>query len=106
MKLGCDWILDVDLRKFFDTIDQGHLREFLKRQVRDGVMLRSIGKWLNAGVLEEWVLTIPNDGTPQGGMISSPTMLRIGSFRAPAKRERADFVFNSDGALPDLYSPH
>ena len=53
MKLGGGWIVDVDLRKFFDTIDHGHLREFLKRRVRDGVILRLIGKWLNAGVLEE-----------------------------------------------------
>jgi RNA-directed DNA polymerase len=53
MKLGCDWIVDVDLRKFFDTIDHGHLREFLERRVRDGVILRLIGKWLNAGVLED-----------------------------------------------------
>jgi RNA-directed DNA polymerase len=70
MKVGGDWIVDVDLRKFFDTIDHGHLREFLKRRVRDGVILRLIGKWLNAGVLEEGVLTIPDDGTPQGGVIS------------------------------------
>ncbi len=70
MNLGCRWIVDVDLRKFFDTIDHGHLREFLKRRVRDGVILRLIGKWLNAGVLEEGVLTIPDDGTPQGGVIS------------------------------------
>jgi RNA-directed DNA polymerase len=70
MKLGGDWVVDVDLRKFFDTIDHGHLREFLKRRVRDGVILRLISKWLNAGVLEEGVLTIPDDGTPQGGVIS------------------------------------
>ena len=70
MKLGGDWIVDVDLRKFFDTIDHGHLREFLRRRVRDGVILRLIGKWLNAGVLEEGILTIPDDGTPQGGVIS------------------------------------
>ena len=68
--MGGGWIVDVDLRKFFDTIDHGHLREFLKRRVRDGVILRLIGKWLNAGVLEEGVLTIPDDGTPQGGVIS------------------------------------
>jgi RNA-directed DNA polymerase len=70
MNLGCCWIVDVDLRKFFDTIDHGHLREFLKRRVRDGVILRLIGKWLNAGVLEEGVLTTPEYGTPQGGVIS------------------------------------
>lgn len=70
MGLGCGWIVDVDLRRFFDTIDHGHLREFLKRRVRDGVILRLIGKWLNAGVLEEGVLTTPEAGTPQGGVIS------------------------------------
>jgi RNA-directed DNA polymerase len=70
MKLRGGWIVDVDVRKFFDTIDHGHLREFLKRRVRDGVILRLIGKWLNAGVLEEGILTIPDDGTPQGGVIS------------------------------------
>jgi RNA-directed DNA polymerase len=70
MKLGGEWIVDVDLRKFFDTIDHGHLREFLKRRVRDGVILRLIGKWLNAGVLDKGVLTIPEEGTPQGGVIS------------------------------------
>jgi group II intron reverse transcriptase/maturase len=76
MKLGGGWIVDVDLRKFFDTIHHGHLREFLKRRVRDGVILRLIGKWLNAGVLEEGVLTIPDDGTPQGGVVTPPTMLQ------------------------------
>jgi group II intron reverse transcriptase/maturase len=76
MKLRGGWIVDVDLRKVFDTIDQGHLREFLKRRVRDGVILRLIGKWLNAGVLDKGVLTIPEEGTPQGGVITPPTMLQ------------------------------
>jgi group II intron reverse transcriptase/maturase len=70
MKMGGGWIVDVDLRKFFDTIDHGHLREFLKRRVRDGVILRLIGKWLNAGVLEEGVHTTPELGAPQGGVLS------------------------------------
>jgi RNA-directed DNA polymerase len=70
MRLGACWIVDVDLRKFFDAIDHGHLREFLKRRVRDGVIVRLIGKWLKAGVLEDGVLTNPADGTPQGGVIS------------------------------------
>jgi RNA-directed DNA polymerase len=70
MKLGGGWIVDVDLRRFFDTIDHGHLREFLKRRVRDGVILRLIGKWLNAGVLEDGAVTTPEHGTPQGGVIS------------------------------------
>jgi RNA-directed DNA polymerase len=64
------WIVDVDIRKFFDTIDHGHLRDFLKRRVRDGVLLRLIGKWLNAGVLEDGCVTHPEKGSPQGGVVS------------------------------------
>jgi group II intron reverse transcriptase/maturase len=64
------WILDMDISKFFDTLDQAHLRSFLQHRVRDGVITRLIGKWLNAGVLEQGVLHYPEAGTPQGGSIS------------------------------------
>jgi RNA-directed DNA polymerase len=64
------WIVDVDIRKFFDTIDHSHLRDFLKRRIRDGVLLRLIGKWLNAGVLEDGCVTHPEAGSPQGGVVS------------------------------------
>jgi len=70
MELGIKWVLEVDIRKFFDTLDHRHLRELLQLRVRDGVILRLIGKWLQAGVLEDGVLTHPDAGTPQGGVIS------------------------------------
>jgi RNA-directed DNA polymerase len=70
MDLRIKWVLDVDVRKFFDTLVHSHLRDLLQRRVRDGVILRLIGKWLHAGVLEEGVLTHPETGTPQGGVIS------------------------------------
>jgi group II intron reverse transcriptase/maturase len=70
MNLEVGWILEVDIRKFFDTLDKAHLREMLKRRVRDGVLLRLIGKWLNAGVWEEGAVTYPSTGSPQGGVIS------------------------------------
>jgi len=66
---GC-WIVEVDIRKFFDTLDHAHLRDLLQLRVRDGVLLRLIGKWLNAGVLEDGSITFPESGTPQGGVIS------------------------------------
>jgi group II intron reverse transcriptase/maturase len=66
---GC-WLVEVDIRKFFDTLDQARLREFLQLRVRDGVLLRLIGKWLKAGVLEEGSIAHPTTGTPQGGVIS------------------------------------
>jgi RNA-directed DNA polymerase len=70
MAMGGGWIIDLDIRKFFDTLDHACLREILKRRVRDGVLLRLIGKWLNAGVLEEGEVSYPERGTPQGGVIS------------------------------------
>jgi RNA-directed DNA polymerase len=70
MQLGGGWVLEVDIRKFFDSVDHERLREVLRRRVRDGVVLRLIGKWLNAGVLEGLVLSHPEVGTPQGGVIS------------------------------------
>ena len=64
------WVIDLDIEKFFDTIDHGHLRAFLDQRVRDGVLRRAIDKWLKAGVMERDVLRRPEDGTPQGGVIS------------------------------------
>ncbi len=70
MKTGGGFILEVDIRKFFDCLDHGHLREFLQQRVRDGVLLRLIGKWLSAGVLESGCLSYPQTGSPQGGVVS------------------------------------
>ncbi|HWB43887.1 MAG TPA: group II intron reverse transcriptase/maturase [Hyphomicrobiaceae bacterium] len=70
MSMKANWVLELDIEKFFDTIDRGQLREVLQKRVRDGVILRLIGKWLNAGVMEEGVVYHPKTGTPQGGVIS------------------------------------
>ncbi len=70
MDLGGCWLVEVDIRKFFDTLDHAHLRTLLRQRVRDGVLLRLIDKWLKAGVLEGGELTYPEAGTPQGGVIS------------------------------------
>jgi RNA-directed DNA polymerase len=64
------YILEVDIRKFFDNLDHGHLRAFLRLRVRDGVLLRLIGKWLKAGVLEDGSVSYPDSGSPQGGVVS------------------------------------
>ena len=70
MQVGGGWILEVDICKFFDKLDHAHLRTLLQHRVRDGVVLRLIGKWLKAGVLEDGVLSFPETGSPQGGVIS------------------------------------
>ena len=64
------WVVDVDISKYFDTIDHTHLRGFLDQRVKDGVVRKMIDKWLKAGVLEEGVLRRAEGGTPQGGVIS------------------------------------
>lgn len=70
VRIAGGWVLEVDIKKFFDTLDHAHLREILRRRVRDGVLLRLVGKWLNAGVMEAGALSYPEAGTPQGGVIS------------------------------------
>lgn len=70
MKMNGGWLIEVDIRQFFDALDHGRLREILNRRVRDGVILRLIGKWLKAGVLEGGSVSYPKSGTPQGGVIS------------------------------------
>jgi group II intron reverse transcriptase/maturase len=74
MGMGGGWVVDVDIRKFFDTLDHAHLRDLLRQRIRDGVLLRLIGKWLHAGVLEDGSVTLPEKGSPQGGVIAPPTI--------------------------------
>ena len=64
------YILDVDLRQYFDSIDHGHLRKILSQRVGDGVIVRLLNKWLKAGVWEEGTVHYPQTGSPQGGVIS------------------------------------
>lgn len=70
MEMGGGWVLEADIEKFFDSVDHAKLREVLSQRVRDGVLIRLIGKWLKAGVMEEGQLRHPETGTPQGGVIS------------------------------------
>ena len=70
MDEGGRWVMDVDIQKYFDTIDHGQLRQFLARRVADGVVRKLIDKWLKAGILESGELYYPTMGTPQGGVIS------------------------------------
>jgi len=70
MDVGGGWVIDLDIQRFFDTVDRAQLRSFLDQRVRDGVVRRAIGKWLQAGVMEDGAVWYPEDGTPQGGVIS------------------------------------
>lgn len=66
---GC-CVLEIDIKSYFDTVEWEHLRGFYKKRVRDGVVNRMLGKWLKAGVMEDGAIHYPDEGTPQGGVIS------------------------------------
>ena len=70
MSLPRCWLIELDIESFFDRVDRVRLREMLARRVGDGVIRRVIGKWLKAGVMEGTQLSYPEQGTPQGGVIS------------------------------------
>ena len=70
MDEGGRWVLDVDIQKYFDTINHKQLRQFLSRRVVDGVIRKLIDKWLKAGILEAGQLQKSVQGTHQGGVIS------------------------------------
>ncbi|HSG28636.1 MAG TPA: group II intron reverse transcriptase/maturase, partial [Candidatus Krumholzibacterium sp.] len=69
-KKKVNWILDADIRGFFDTIDRGWLMKFVEHRIADKRVHRHIKKWLNAGVLENGKRIRVEEGTPQGGSIS------------------------------------
>ena len=74
MSMGGAWMITLDIRRFFDEIQFDHLRtSFLRERVRDGTIQRAIGKWLQAGVLEEGEVHYPESGSPQGGVTTPPT---------------------------------
>lgn len=64
------WLIELDIEGFFDHVDHQTLQRLVARRVGDGVVRRIIGKWLNAGVMEDGRLSHPARGTPQGGVVS------------------------------------
>jgi group II intron reverse transcriptase/maturase len=101
---GC-WVVEVDIQKFFDTLDHQQLMSILRQRIRDGVLLRLVSKWLHAGVLEGTELLRPDAGTPQGGVIS-PLLANVYLHEVldtwfvrdvrPRLRERAELVRYAD----------
>jgi len=64
------WVLDADIRSFFDTIDHGWMQRFVEHRIGDSRMVRLLMKWMRAGVIEDGKLHEVKEGTPQGGIIS------------------------------------
>jgi RNA-directed DNA polymerase len=70
MEMRGGWVVEIDIKDFFGNLQHTHLRSFLDQRVRDGVIRRTLDKWLAAGVLEEGQLSYPESGSPQGGVVS------------------------------------
>ena len=70
MRKKVNWVLDADIRGFFDAIDHEWLVRFLEHRIGDQRVIRHVRKWLKAGVLEDGEVTLSERGTPQGGSIS------------------------------------
>ena len=71
-----NWVLDLDVRSFFDRLSHEWLVRFLQHRIADRRVVRLIQKWLNAGVLEKGVRTFAEAGSPQGGS-ASPLLANI-----------------------------
>ena len=70
------YILDADIRSFFDDVSQSWLARFVEHRIGDGRILRLIQKWLKAGVLEDEVVTVSDKGTGQGS-VASPLLANV-----------------------------
>lgn len=67
---GYEWIVDIDLEKFFDTVNQDKLITIIGKTIRDGDVVSLIRKYLSAGVMEKGIVKATTEGTPQGGNLS------------------------------------
>ena len=70
LKKKVNYILDADIRGFFDNLDKSWMIQFMEHRVADPRILRLIRKWLKAGVMEEGQWSVPQTGTPQGSVVS------------------------------------
>jgi hypothetical protein len=71
-----NYVLDADIRGFFDAIDHQWMERFLEHRIADPRVLRLIRKWLRAGVSEEGQWSKTTVGTPQGSVLTPPTILQ------------------------------
>ena len=75
-KRGTQWLVEADIKGFFDHVDHDWLMRFLRERIGDPNVLRLIRRFLKAGVMEDGVLRASEEGTPQGGLVS-PVLANI-----------------------------
>jgi len=100
-----NWILDADIRSFFDTVCQEWLTRFLEHRIGDKRIIRLVRKWLKAGVLEDGEWSVSEEGTPQGA-VATPQTQKITSSLSDRFRFIACNQFLTYGASGNTLAPH
>jgi group II intron reverse transcriptase/maturase len=67
---GTQWVVEADIKGFFDHVSHAHLVRFLEHRIADPKLLRIVQRFLKAGIMEDGVFTASEEGTPQGGLVS------------------------------------
>src|ERR1044071_3638587 len=93
IQAGKDWVVDMDITKFFDRVNHDILMQRISQTIRDKRVLRLIGKYLRAGVMIEGVLQSSEEGTPQGGPLS-PLLANIYLDALDRELERRGLAFS------------
>ena len=70
------YVVEVDVVNYFGTVNWDWLRKFVRHRVNDGGLIRLLNKWLKAGMMENGVVSLSEDGVPQGGPLTPPAMLQ------------------------------
>jgi Reverse transcriptase (RNA-dependent DNA polymerase) len=103
---GYGWVVDLDLEKFFDRVNQDKLMSLVKERVADRRVLKLIDRYLKAGTLTEegWEATV--EGTPQGGPLTPPTILQTFFFGAEISRTWLDPEDHRDSVMGHFHALH
>ena len=89
---GRDWVVDLDIEKFFDRVHHDIMMRRIGAVIRDKRVLKLIGRYLRSGVLVEGVVVGAREGTPQGGPLTPPTQKATLGKRARLRRIRSQFA--------------
>jgi len=89
---GRQWIIDLDLKKFFDRVQHDYLMSLVRQRVKDKTLLQLIGKYLRSGIMENGLVKARTEGTPQGGPLS-PLLSNILLHELDAELQKRGHTF-------------
>ena len=97
---GDEWIVDIDLERFFDTVNQDRLITIIGKTIKDGDVVSLIRKYLSAGVMEKGIVKATEVGTPQGGNLSPLlSKIMINELDKELERRGLNFVRYADDCI-------